>query len=78
MMEGAYTRWPDLHVSVEAILAEGDKVMVRNEWTGTEALSGNKIEFHGFVLWRFANGKIVSVGPRSHYQTRFRAQAGHR
>ncbi len=58
MMKGAYKRWPDLNVTVEDILAEGDKVMVRNSWTATEA-SGQKIEFHGFVLWRFANGKIV-------------------
>ena len=59
MMEAAYKRWPDLHVAVEDILAEGDKVMVRNSWTATEAATGQKIEFHGFVLWRFANKKIV-------------------
>ena len=59
MMEGAYQRWPDLHVTVEDILAEGDKVMVRNSWTGTDSATGQKMEFHGFVLWRFANKKIV-------------------
>lgn len=59
MMEAAYQRWPDLHVTIDDIIAEGDKVMVRNKWTATEAASGKKIEFHGFVLWRFANGKIV-------------------
>ena len=59
MMEAAYKRWPDLHVRVEDILAEGDKVMVRNSWTGTEAATGEKIAFHGFVLWRFANKEIV-------------------
>jgi predicted ester cyclase len=59
MMEAAYKRWPDLRVTMEDILAEGDKVIVRNKWTGTEAATGQKIEFHGFVLWRFANRKIV-------------------
>jgi predicted ester cyclase len=59
MMEHAYQRWPDLHVTVEEILAEGDKVMVRNVWTATEKSSGKKIQFGGFVLWRFANHKIV-------------------
>ena len=59
MMEAAYQRWPDLRVTVEDILAEGDKVMVRNSWTATEAATRQKIEFHGFVLWRFANKKIV-------------------
>jgi predicted ester cyclase len=59
MMEHAYQRWPDLHVTVQDILAEGDKVMVRNLWTATEKSSGKKIQFSGFVLWRFANRKIV-------------------
>jgi predicted ester cyclase len=59
MMDSAYKRWPDLHVQVEDILAEGDKVMVRNSWTATEAATGQQIEFHGFVLWRFANKKLV-------------------
>ena len=59
MMESAYQRWPDLHVEVEDILAEGDKVMVRNVWTATEKSTGRRIRFHGFVLWRFANRKIV-------------------
>jgi predicted ester cyclase len=59
MMEHAYERWPDLHVEVRDILAEGDKVMVRNQWTATEKATGKRIEFHGFVLWRFASGKIV-------------------
>jgi predicted ester cyclase len=59
MMEAAYQRWPDLHVTIEDMIAEGDKVMVRNSWTATEAAASEKIEFHGFVLWRFANGKIV-------------------
>ena len=59
MMEYAYQRWPDLRVHVEDIIAEGDKVMVRNSWTATEASTGQRIEFHGFVLWRFSNKKIV-------------------
>jgi predicted ester cyclase len=59
MMEQAYQRWPDLRVEVVDILAEGDKVMVRNLWTATATASGKKICFRGFVLWRFANRKIV-------------------
>lgn len=59
MMEAAYKRWPDLKVTVQDIVAEDDRVVVRNSWTGTEVITGRKIEFHGFVMWRFANGKIV-------------------
>jgi len=59
MMEGVYQHWPDIHVLVEDILAEGDKVMVRNTWRATDRATNRTIEFHGFVLWRFANKKIV-------------------
>ena len=59
MMEGAYWRWPDLHVEVLDTVCEGDKVVVLNQWTGTDAASGQKFEFRGCVLWRFAHGKIA-------------------
>jgi ketosteroid isomerase-like protein len=59
MMEDAYRKWPDLRVEVLDCLCEGDKVVVRNRWTATDSASGKKYEFHGFVLWRFAQGKIV-------------------
>jgi predicted ester cyclase len=58
MMEGMYVMLPDLHVSIEDIIAEGDKVMVRNIWSGTTA-QGKKIQFKGFVLWRLKDGIIV-------------------
>lgn len=59
MMEHVYRQWPDLRVAIEDILAEGDKVMVRNVWTATNPAGSGKIRFEGFVLWRFARGKIV-------------------
>ena len=59
MMAAVYQQYPDLHVTVEDILAEGDKVMVRNVWRGTAAATGKHIEFKGFVLWRLAGGKIA-------------------
>ncbi len=59
MMENVYRHWPDIHVDVHEILAEGDMVMVRNVWTATEGSSGKKVQFGGFVLWRFANRRIV-------------------
>ncbi|MEH1881229.1 ester cyclase [Nostoc sp.] len=59
MIEEAYVKYPDLHVTVEDIIAEGDKVMVRNIWRGIDSSTHKKIEFTGFVLWRLANGKIA-------------------
>ncbi len=34
-MDKAYVKYPDLHVTVEDTIAEGDKVMVRCLWRGT-------------------------------------------
>ncbi len=59
MMAVMHKMLPDLRVEVQDAVAEGDKVVVRNLWTGTRADTGQRIEFHGFVLWRIAGGKIV-------------------
>jgi predicted ester cyclase len=59
MMRGMHARFPDLHVTIEDMVAENDKVVCRNTWRATDSLSGNKISFKGIVIWRFANDKIV-------------------
>jgi predicted ester cyclase len=59
MMAAMHALIPDLHVEVKDAIAENDKVVVRNLWTGTNARTGERIEFHGFVLWRIENGKIA-------------------
>lgn len=55
---GAYKRFPDIHVTIEDMVAEGDKVVVRNRWTGTDADSGRRVEFSGIVIWRIADRQI--------------------
>lgn len=59
MMLNMYRLMPDLHLMIEEMLAEGDKVMCRNTWRWTDASSGNLMQFHGFVLWRFEGNKIA-------------------
>jgi predicted ester cyclase len=59
MMLRMYQVMPDLRVTIEDMLAESDKVMCRNIWRWTDAASGKKMEFHGFVLWRFEEDKIA-------------------
>lgn len=56
---GAYKKFPDLHVEILDLVAEDDKVVVRNHWTGTEAVSGTKYEFSGIVIWRVAHRQLV-------------------
>jgi predicted ester cyclase len=59
MMLGMYKAMPDLHMTIEDMIAEGDKVMCRNIWRWTDVPSGKKMHFHGFVLWRFEGEKIA-------------------
>jgi predicted ester cyclase len=59
MMLAMYKSMPDLRLTIEDMIAEGDKVVCRNIWRWTDPGSGKKMQFHGFVLWRFAGGKIA-------------------
>jgi predicted SnoaL-like aldol condensation-catalyzing enzyme len=55
----AFKRYPNLRVTIEDIMAEGDKVVVRNRWQATDAQTGAAIEFTGIVIWRIAGGKLA-------------------
>jgi len=59
MMLKMYEAMPDLRLTIEEILAEGDKVVCRNIWRWTDIASQKPMEFHGFVMWRFEAEKIA-------------------
>jgi predicted SnoaL-like aldol condensation-catalyzing enzyme len=55
----ALKKVPDLHVTIMDMIAEDDKVVVRNRWTGSDVASNQRLEFSGIVIWRIANRQIV-------------------
>jgi hypothetical protein len=66
VVEDEIKSFPDLHVIIEDIIAEGDKVCVRLEETGTHkgeyrglAPTGNKLSYTVVAIWRIVEGKIV-------------------
>ena len=59
MMRSMYQIFPDLHVDIDEMIAEGDRVVCRNRWQCTNAQSGRHMEFHGFVEWRFEGDRIA-------------------
>jgi len=59
MMRSMYAVFPDLRIIIDEMIAEGDKVVCRNRWQGTNSKTGRKMEFHGFVEWRFEGAKIA-------------------
>jgi predicted ester cyclase len=59
---------PDVHVTVEELIAEGDKVVNRNTVTGTHqgeymglAPTGKSITYNEIFIFRFANGRIAEM-----------------
>lgn len=59
MMCAMYDAMPDLSLTIEEMVAERDKVVCRNVWRWTEKSTGKKMQFHGFVMWRFEGEKIA-------------------
>ncbi|SRR5579859_479272 len=62
------TTFPDMHITIEDTLAEGDKVVVRVKIEGTHRgdgigvpASGQRICVAGIFIIRFANGKFVEA-----------------
>lgn len=62
------TAFPDLHITIEDTLAEGEKVAVRLKIEGTHkgegiglSPTGRHISIAGIVIIRFADGKFVKA-----------------
>ena len=60
--------YPDLHITIEDLIEEGDKVVFRNTVTGThdgEHLglppTGKPVTYNEIFIARFANGRIVET-----------------
>ena len=58
--------FPDLHVTIEELLAEGDKVAARLTFAGTHAgpfqgieATGKKVRWSGIWIYRIAHGRLV-------------------
>jgi len=59
---------PDLHLTIEDLLEEGDKVVMRASVTGTHQgqyrglpPTGNSITYEEIFIWRFASGRIAEM-----------------
>ena len=62
------TAFPDLHITVEDVIAEGDKVVARYTWTGTHKgelggipPTGRQVTVHGTEVLRIVGGKLVEA-----------------
>jgi predicted ester cyclase len=60
--------FPDLHITVEDVIAEGDKIVGRNSVTGTHqgeymglAPTGRRVAYNEIFIFRFVNGRIAET-----------------
>ena len=63
---GYLSAFPDLHITLEDMVAEGDKVMTRVSWRGTHKgefigipATGKQVTVTGMYGYRIADGKIA-------------------
>ena len=61
-----HAAFPDLHVVIQDVLADGDKVVMREQWTGTHQgdfiglpATGKQVDFSVIDIVRLAEGKLV-------------------
>ena len=59
MMRRMYDLMPGIQITIDEMIAEGDRVVCRNTWRWNDAKSSVRMEFHGFVEWRFEGDKIA-------------------
>jgi len=51
---------PDLEITVESSIADGDEVALRYSWEGTHAVTGEEVALESGLTWyRFEDGEIV-------------------
>jgi steroid delta-isomerase-like uncharacterized protein len=60
--------YPDIHLTVEDVIAEDDKVVGRTTVTGTHqgefmgvAPTGKSVTYNEIFIFRFANGRVVET-----------------
>ena len=65
MMAKMHELFIDLRVEVRDSVAQGDKVVVRNVWTCTNAKTGKRVESHGLSCGALLTERSRSAGRRS-------------
>ena len=81
--QGLMAAFPDLHHTIDHQLIDGDRAAMRYHGTGTLqndyrglTASGQKIDYHGNVIFRLSRGRIAEVWSNSSLADWVAAQKG--
>jgi steroid delta-isomerase-like uncharacterized protein len=68
VVAGVSRAFPDLHITVEELIAEGDKVVEKDMVTGTHQgeynglpPTGKSVSYNEIFIMRFVNGRIAEI-----------------
>ena len=68
VMAVLHQAYPDLHVAIEDVIEEGDKVVARNVVTGTNrgdymgrAATGKSVRYSEIFIFRCVNGRVAEI-----------------
>jgi predicted ester cyclase len=56
---GLHEQFPDVRVTIESMVAEGDMVAVRLTYSGTKAGTGERTTWPEMIFTRFSEGKAA-------------------
>jgi len=54
-----FAAFPDLQIVLEDLIAEGEKVVIRYKYQGTDAQTGKNVAWTGISFLYFAGGKVI-------------------
>ena len=85
-LSGLIEAFPDFQYTINAMIAEGDKVVVRTVWHGTQSKAFMGIESSGkridnvseIIFYRLENGKIVERWTQLDLHSLFKKMKGER
>ena len=61
MMDAMHSQFPDVHMTVDDVLAEDDRVAYRMTMTGTHSETGKRISMRGIAIARFVEGNVAEM-----------------
>ncbi len=58
-LRGVLAQFPDLHNTIQDMIAEDDRASFRWVMKGTDQTTGNQVVYRGITFYRIVDGKIV-------------------